>query len=51
MKATILILTALLLSSCGHQSTCIIKPGVEPNPQGKTIDEMITPKGEVRCDF
>jgi len=28
-----------------------LKPGIEPNPQAKSIETLVTPKGTVHCDF
>jgi hypothetical protein len=50
-KQLSLILILLTLSSCVHKPTCVLKPGVESNPQAKTIEDMVMPKGIIQCDF
>lgn len=45
MRVTIVLLMTLLVSSCVHQSSCILDPGAEISK------EKVNPKATVNCSF
>jgi len=52
MRATIVLLIALIVSSCSARSNCTAHPGADVDiNKGETIQEKVTPKGEIRCTF
>jgi hypothetical protein len=52
MKAIIALLILISLSSCASKTSCTANPGADIDlRKGETIQEKVTPKATISCNF
>ena len=51
-RAVIILTLAIVLANCSAKTSCIARPGADIDvSKGETIQEKVTPRAEVSCNF